>query len=227
MASRRRYLTTTDLAEYADITITDTTEAEDQISHAEELIDAYVGPQESFIMHTITGRATAGTTSTLTLRLDDQNRFENDYFKWLEVEIIGGTGEGQHRTITGSTKAGVLTVDSTWTAPDTTSFYKIYQLAKFPRFCDVTYYSEAEPYTYYKQIPDAVKRAVAAQVEYMIDMGSDYFSTDIKASESIGDYSYSNVGAGVGSSASFERFIGPKVKALLTGIKNITGRIIV
>lgn len=227
--SRRMYLSQDELSQYADINITNPTEADDQISQAEEIIDSYVGFQEKFLPYVIQGRAASGTTTTLTLETSHQNIYEADYFKWCQIEVIGGTGEHQRQTITTSTKAGVITVQNTWdTTPTSTSFYKIYQLGKFPRcerYGDVVYYSTATPYTYYKSIPEAVKRAVAAQVEFMIAQGADYFKTNKGkyTSESIDDYSYSKDG---GSGAFVDTLIAPKAKDYLQGIRNRTGRLI-
>lgn len=221
MSSRRNYVTTTEVDEMAGIVSTDL-----QISEAEEIIDAYVGYQKRHLEHSLKGRASAGGASTITLQSKEVNVYDIDYFKWCEVEILGGTGAGQRRTITGSTKAGVLTVATIWTtAPDSTSFYKIYQLGKFPRQQDVTFFSEVAPSAYYKQIPEAIKRATAAQVEYMVSLGDDFFATDKadKQSESIGDYSYSNAEG----AANINKLIAPKARALLRGIINRTGTIIV
>lgn len=224
MASRRNYVTAAEVLELAGFTPTDV-----QISKAEEMIDAYVGPQDRFFTGKLARRASAGGANTLTLHTDDQNQFDVDYLKWCEIEIIGGTGVGQRRIITGSTRAGVVTVDTAWaTPPDATSFYSIYQLGKFPRSQDVVYYSQEAPFTYYKQIPEAVKRATAFQCEFMNAMGDTFFSTDKsdKNSESIGDYSYSrsnNAGSSGGGSA---RLIAPKAKDILHGIVNRTGEIV-
>lgn len=223
--TRRGYLSQSELAQYANINILDTTEADDRISQAEEIIDAYVGPQDKFKEYEDAGRVASAGSSTFTLQSDQQNVSDVDYFKWCEVEIIGGTGTGQRRKITGSTRAGVLTVDSAWsTSLDTTSFYKIYQLGKFPRQNDVISYSTNAPTTYYKQIPEAVKRAVAAQVEYMIEMGDAFFASNKmdKKSETIGDYSYVNAEGMSGAS----NLIAPKSEMLLRGIKNRLGTIL-
>lgn len=223
MASRRNYVTTTEVDELAGITSTDL-----QISEAEEIIDAWVGPQNKHIESIYTGRASAGGGSTITLESTHQNIYDVDYFKYCQIEIIGGTGAGQKRVCTTSTKAGVLTVDSAWTtAPDSTSFYKIYQLGKFPRVHDVEFYSTQSPSTYYKSIPEAVRRATAAQVEYMVAMGDDFFKTDAmdKQSESIGDYSYSKGGVNSSGVMSISKVIAPKARALLRGIKNVLGEI--
>ncbi len=225
--SRRCYLSQAELAQYADITITDTTEADDRISQAEEIIDAYVGPQGRFLDYDIYGLAASGASTSLTLETAQQNNYDINFFKWTEVEIVGGTGVGQRRTVTGSTKAGVLTV-ATWTStPDSTSFYRIYQLGKFPRQCDVVTYSTGVPSQYYKQIPEAIKRATAAQVEYIIAMGDAFFKTDQsdKVRERIGDYEYENSASGVGKTGTI-KLIAPKARTLLKGYKNRTGRIV-
>lgn len=224
--SRRGYLSQSELEQYANITVTDATEADDQISIAEELIDTYVGYQEKFYPNELNGKASAGGSTTLTLQSHHQNVYHNDYFKWCFLEIIGGTGAGQRRKITTSTLAGVLTVESAFsTTPDATSFYRIFQLGKFPRYKDVFYDGIDNNNTYYKQIPEAVKRAVAAQVEFIIEMGTRFFTSDQteKQSESIGDYSYTNAAG----SNSIYRLIAPKAKMYLRGIRNITGRIMV
>lgn len=218
-ASRRGYLSQDELKQYADITISDSPEAEDRISQAEEMVDAWVGYQEKFMDHAIQGLGSAGAADTITLESTQQNSFDIDYFKLCQIEIIGGTGAGQIRKITTSTKAGVLTVDENWdTNPDSTSFYKITQLGKFPRRGDVITHMESGVTTYYKSIPEAVRRAVAAQVQYMIDMGDNFFSTDKSEleSESIADYSYSR-------KAGSHMLIAPKAKLLLRGIKNRMG----
>lgn len=225
--SRRCYLSQTELAQYADITITDTTEADDRISQAEEIIDAYVGPQDSFITYEVYGLAASSASTSLTLESSQQNNYDADFFKWTEIEIVGGTGVGQRRTVTASTKAGVLTVAAWTTSLGATSFYRIYQLGKFPRKQDILTYSTGVPTQYYKQIPEAIKRATAAQVEYFIAMGDSYFKTDQtdKVSERIGDYSYENSASGVGKTGLI-KLIAPKARTLLKGYVNRTGQIV-
>lgn len=222
--SRRGYLSQTELEQMANITVTDPTEADDRISQAEEIVDAYVGPQDKYMVETVKGLAAAGGSNTITLEQSQQNNYDIDYFKLCDVEILGGTGVGQRRKCTTSTKAGVLTVDTWDTQPDNTSFYKISQIGKFPRICDVETYSNNGTTTYYKTIPEAIKRAVAAQIEYVIEMGDSFFAGDKSEmeSESIGDYSYTK-GKGI---ASMGKLIAPKAKLLLKGIFNRTGTIV-
>ena len=226
MASRRNYVTTAEVDEM----IGSGASTDNQISEAEEIIDAYVGPQNRFYEQKMDGRAAAGGASQITLETSQQNVFDQDYFKYCEVEIVAGTGAGQRRTISGSTKEGVLTVATAFTTPpDATSVYRIYQLGKFPRQQDVVYYSTTTPYIYGKQIPEAVKRAVAAQVEFAVAMGDNFFKTDKTSmqSERIGDYSYSKGGSNSSGINELAALIAPKAKAFLKGIFNRTGTILV
>lgn len=232
MASRRGYLSQAELAQYADITILDSTEADDQISQAEEIIDAYVGFQEKFISQVYHGVATSGGASTLVDTSSDTPLTTgniNDFFTRCCVEIIGGTGAGQRRIITAyNATTQTLTVDAAWaTNPDSTSAYKIFQLGKFPRRTPADWWFDSTGQKYYKSIPEAVIRAVAAQLEFMINQGAAFFASDSSdyQSETIGNYSYSK-GAGSANAAASVKLIAPKAKALLKGIKNSTGRLV-
>jgi len=222
--SRRGYLSRAELVQFANITINDENEADDQISQAEEIIDGYVGHQNKFLVGSIKGRSSsAGGNTTFYLDTDQLNVFQKNYFKGMEVEILGGTGEGQRRRITASEYAsGKITVSDAWdTNPAIGSFFKIYQLGKFPRVQDVNYYSNTDPEQYYKQIPEAVKRAVSAQVEFVIQMTEAFFNTDKseKESEKISTYAYKKAsGQAIGN-----KIIAPKAKNLLRGIRNRTG----
>lgn len=218
----RGYLSQSELAQFADITIEDTAEADDQIGQAEELIDSYVGFHRKFFTYDLKGKMTNISGTNFTLELEDQSTYYDGQLVGCQVEIIGGTGVGQRRKISANTYAGVCTVQDAWTTtPDTTSIYHIYQLGKFPRPQDVYFENQNTPYTYYKQIPEAVKRAVAAQVEYFIEMGPTYFSTNKSeiTEEEIGDYRYKADSTKVGNMS----LIAPKAKILLHGYVNRTG----
>lgn len=225
-SSKRGYLTLEELEEFADITISDNDEAYDQIGHAEELIDDYLGFVTKFMTVEHVGVVSeVPSSTTFTLDADYINSFPFvDYFKWCHVEIIGGTGAGQQRKITASDESGVLTVESEFsTTIDTTSAYKIYQMAKFPRYQDVFVDSRTQPTKYYKSIPEAIKRAVAAQVEYRINMGDKFFAqSGQETSERIGDYSYTSKSEG-----GIKHLIAPKARKLLAGYIVRTGKIIV
>jgi hypothetical protein len=228
MSSRRGYLTQPELEEYADINVLDAAEADDQISQAEELIDSYVGYQEKAIgiEYRVEVSAVNGTTISDTAA-GSQLVYNDDFFVGCEAEVIAGTGAGQRRRVTGSSKADKsITVETEFTTQlDATSILRVYQLAKFPRLKDM--HTSRDGSRYYRSIPDAVRRATAAQVQYMIEMGMDFFSgsdSDMD-SESIGNYSFSRGSSG-GQSATV-KMIAPKARVLLRGIKNSTGRLVV
>lgn len=225
--SERGYLSQAELEQYANITVTDTAEADDQIFQAEELIDAFVGFQDKFFESKLRGRASAGASSTITLESNHQNQYDVNFFKGMMVEILDGTGAGQRRKIDSSTKAGVITVEDAWvTNPSTNSYYQIEQVGKFPRKKDVDTHTVAGTSTYIKDIPNAITRAVASQVEFFIKQGVDYFTTDQsnKQSESIGDYSYSMSDSS--NMSQLSRLIAPKAKLLLRGYINRKGKLI-
>lgn len=70
----------------------------------------------------VTGTATAGGASTLT---DSGKAWTTNEHAGRLIEITGGTGAGQYRTISSNTGTEV-TVSAPWTtAPDATSTYKI------------------------------------------------------------------------------------------------------
>jgi len=221
--SRRQYLSQDELAEYANITIIDPDEADDQISQAEEIIDAYVGAQVRFFSGHVIGVLTAAAGILLTdSSIDTPFVHADDYFKNCEVEIIGGTGAGQRGTIIASSKDNktMTLADAFDTTPDTTSAYRIHQLAKFPRLVDG--FVDPSGLRYYKTIPEAVRRAVAAEVEFMINQGAEFFASDStdKQSESFLNYAYTKANNAPGGIASL---IAPKARALLRGIYNRKG----
>lgn len=221
--SKRKYLTIEELEEYADITVTDESEAWDQISQAEDLIDAYVGPQTKHVDRVHFGTLTSVNSTTLADTSSDSplTQYDDNHFSYCVIEIIGGSGIGQTGTIVASDKsAGTITLDGTMAISlDSTSVYKVYQLGKFPRLADV--YREQGTNTAYKSIPDAVRRAVAAQVQFIIEKGASYFSGDDSEMEAerIGNYSYQRSGAGVGGQSSIVKLIAPKARVLLAGFK--------
>lgn len=199
-----------------------------QIALAEQAIDNYIGAQQKHIPNTfrVEPTAFAGSNKTIYDTSNNTQLYQVDgYFVNCVIEIIGGTGAGQVRLITSSDKDDrSVTVTDAWdTAPDTTSFMKIYQLGKFPRSKDVLQNNAGT--AYYKSVPDQVKAAVIAQVQFMIAQGDSFFEGDdtSKESESIGDYSYSRGGGAGGSQTSAVRMLGPRARTLLKGFKNSVG----
>lgn len=228
MSSLRGYILTIDeLEALANITVTDETEAWEQISAAEELIDAYVGYQEKGFEGVVRGQITAVNGVTITDSDSSSPLFVvNNTFQGCHLEIVGGLGAGQIRRIVSSNRAGTVTLESAFTTtPDITSVYKIYQLGKFPRECDYVVARSGD--TIYKSIPDAVRKATAYQVAFALEKGADYFTGDGSEfdSENIGNYSYNRGNSSSGQSALI-KLIAPRARTLLRSIKNRTGRLL-
>lgn len=250
MASRRQYITSSYLTEYLSGTTlnSDFSSADDLISLAEEMIDSYVGPQIKWfriasssnvgiytppdwepnapINRELRGRVSAVVSSTVfKLQTYQQNAYQIDFFANCWIEIIGGTGVGQTNWITTSDLSGQITVQNTWTtALDTTSVYRIYQLGKFPRQQDVYFDGLNQPTRYYKTIPEAVQRAVAAQCSYINRMGRAFFESDAPymQSQRVGSYSYTRANS-KGDATRMQ--IAPEARQALRGIVNRKGSI--
>ncbi len=228
MASRRGYVAASEIAGLVSGFSAGVTD--EQISEAEEIIDAYVGYQEKFIDIYYRGQCTVpGTTASKIIDNTGGNqlfRIDN-YFIGCELECIGGTGIGQRGIIASSNRLeqSVTLAAPFATAMDTTSEWKIYQLGKFPRSKDVIVRRDSS--VYYKSIPEAVKRATAYQVEFMLTQGQSYFASDETnmSSETVGNYTYIRGDRAAGAPSSLVSMISPRARAVLKGIKNSTGRI--
>lgn len=81
--------------------------------------------QQKFQTVAVTGTATAGAASTITLAVGSSA--VNSYYKGLIIRTTGGTGSGQSRYITGYVGlTRVATVDTAWSVqPDATTTYEI------------------------------------------------------------------------------------------------------
>lgn len=219
----RNYISIADLQTLAGIVITNNSEALRQIERAEQAVDDYIGYQTPSVATDFRGNV----SSVSGKEVIDQNpasqlHILDGYFEHCVIEIIGGTGAGQLRYITSSSydNRSVTVVDDWDTALDTTSFYRIYQIAKFPRAQEV--YPRADGRRIYKAIPEPIKRAVAAQIEFMIAQGDAFFvgnEADMQA-EHIGNYSYSKANAGQSPTVSA---LAPRARTLLRGYKNSMG----
>lgn len=224
METLRGYLTIAELNTLENLTISTTITDDDnilyrsRINKAEAYIDQVAGfhsPAHSSTKYQ--GTAQAGATATITLAAADQGAYQRtDQLRHTVVEIIAGTGAGQIRAITANTIDGVATVHADWTTvPDTTSYYSVYQMGKFPRHEDR--HNDADNNRDIFIIPRQLKEAVAAQVVFIAEMGDDYFDTDESAmgSERIGGYSYSRGGGSSGGGN--VGVIAPRAKQLMSG----------
>lgn len=209
--SRKNYVTIEEVETITGVTVTD-----DEISAAEDQIDAYVGPQGSkHLITELVDKAQSGTADTITVAAGTLSIYHQNHFQGMQVEIIGGTGQGQRRSI--KTSAGdVLTIDKNWDdgkTPDSTSVYHVFQAGKFPRSSDVRTLDGVD----YPGIPEAVKNATAYQAVYLKNV--DDLDEESMQSENIGGYSYSRA-AKSGSA----RIIAPKARVALRGYVKRTGQ---
>lgn len=222
----RNYITIARLETLANITVIDQDEGLRQIDRAEQAIDNYLGYQCRSVEVTFRGIvSSANGKVVIDTNPSSQLHVLNGYFSGCIIEILGGTGKGQSRYIdTSSYDNRSITIVDDWDTPlDSTSFYRIYQLAKFPRDKDL--FTSSDGRTIYKAIPDAIVEAVAAQIQYMIQQGDAFFignQADVQ-SESIGNYSYSKANTGQSSAVTA---LAPRVRTLLRGYKNSTGRLL-
>lgn len=223
----RSYITIAELQTFAGIVVTNNSEALRQLERAEQAIDDYVGPSCKHVQGEFRGLISSVSSKELIdVHSASQLHVIDGYFERCVIEIIGGTGAGQVRLIQSSSfdNRSVTVFDDWDTALDTTSFYRIYQLAKFPREQDI--YSSPDGRRYYKAIPDAIKRAVAAQIEFIIQKGDAFFVGDQAdfSSESVGNYSYSKANSGQSATVSA---LAPRARTLLRGYKNSGGVMLV
>lgn len=225
MSTLRGYLLPEELDGYG-INIPYEDETDQKISLAEQLIDSYVGYQERAV-NEVPGEVSSvdGTTIFDTGGGSSLHR-PDGYFTGSHIEIVDGTGAGQVRRIESSSQdAQSITVDLAFdTEPDTTSIFLITQVGKFPRAKDTRLSRDGT--RYYRRIPQAVKDATAAQLEFIIEQGDDYFAgngADMDA-ERLLSYSYQR-SQGSSASSSSIKLISPKARTLLRGIKNSTGYI--
>lgn len=228
---------------------------DDLIEMAEEMIDGYIGPTQKWfqldssfvagvytppdyepetpVVKELRGRVNSVIDpSNYMVEFWQENAYQNGFFARCNIDIMGGLGFGNSYLISDSLYGGQITLTNTdgtaiTDSPplDTTSIYRIYQLGSFPRQRDVFYNTFENPTRYYKQVPEKVRQATAAQCEYINIQGFDFFASDAGTlqSEHIGPYSYTRRGA----TTSTDILIAPKARMLLKGIKNRKGTMVI
>lgn len=232
--SRFNYLGTSGLAELIPTMsgVTDHALAADFISDAEKMIDAYVGPFPKFycdLTGTLDAQLASGATTVSGSSFG--NRRPNYWAvggHYLVICDVPGSPTsaliGTKRLIVAST-SGTVTLASGWTVavPSGTSYYTT-QESRFPRWCD------SDPWGTPK-LPDLLDQAVAWQVEYGIQFGSESYglgdsSVATGDSELITNRSYGS-GYSEGRSVDARRglavWVAPKVRAIMRRLTNTTG----
>lgn len=232
METARGYLSKSELESLAPgVTGTDD-EKIALIERAEALIDSYIGYQTAAVRE-LRGGARAATEDTLQLAANDAQAANGiNMLKGCSIQILDGEGEGQVRIIKGNTLDGTVTITKNWDdgkVPNTTSYYRVFQVGKLPRQGkDLTNDSVGGQNRYFRVIPQPVKQAVAAQAEYIQQMGEAYFTggDSNMQSESSDGYSYTRGENGTNGKG----LIAPAVRSLLAGtgiINRAGGQIIV
>lgn len=219
--TKRGYITQSEVESYCDIAITDEDEAIERMELAEQIIDQYVGFQNKFLRYEVTGIATDGTTTTLIDTSGDSllDSSVDGRYEYCTIQVLSGTNAGEERLIIDHdvSESTVEVHEAFSSAIDDTSVYRIYQLAKFPRAKDVKIIDDV----FYKYIPEQVKKAVLAQVDYMLEMGDDFFNSGVdKNSENIDGYNYE-------VPKSVNRVVAPKARTYLKGIMSIKGKLLI
>ena len=225
MDTARGYLSKTELTTLApSVTGTDA-EKLALIERAEALIDSYIGRQDQAVRE-LRGVARAATANTLQTSADDTSRANGvNYLKGCTIEILSGTGEGQTARVKSYAIDGTITTVENWgTTPAAGDYYRIYQVGKLPRAgADLKSDTVGGVNTYFRIIPQVIKQAVAAQAEYIQQMGEAYFTggDSNMQSESSDGYSYTRGENGTNGKG----LIAPAVRSLLagSGIINRTG----
>lgn len=209
----------------ADVQSAVPTATSDTLNLAEELIDQYVGPQQSFQSFELIGRVQSSPAANqFNLQANkDQGAYQQDFFKNAEVEIVGGTGAGQIAHVLTNILPGLVTTYENFSsALDSTSIYKIYQLGKFPRMQDVYLDGYNSPVQYYKPVPIKVRDAVIEQCKFIIKMGANFFITDSYSmdAEVLDKYRYQRKNL----AGDINLLVSPTSKQLLKGIMNRKGQ---
>jgi hypothetical protein len=229
MASEYQYLTTAEYASY-DLSVSGITNvalAEQHISYAEKLIDAYCGAWPQFYSEDV-GIPSAVLGATVTADLFGGGYGTNYFAKGgLYLYVYEGAGVGEERLITASDTAGTVTLLTAISSMDTTSKFILRQHSVFPRYKDIDA-------TNVPLIPKRVKQAVAAQVAFGTQKGSEgagmWHSDPVLneradlTSESYGSgYSYSRDARRVQGPA---QFIAPQAGMFLRGYIFRQGKVV-
>lgn len=235
MASRFNYLSASDLASFIHTMsgVTNTALAEQFISDAERIVDAYVGSGPKFYSDlTLENTAViSAEASAVVQSITFGNRRPNYWAKGgLYVELLDVPGNpthasiGQKRLAVASTSGQVTLVSGYSVDVPANSTLYMSQESVFPRIWD------SDPLGT-PRLPDQLDVAVAWQVEYGILFGSEAYglgdadvATDEDATVQSRTYAsgYSETRL-PGQERGLARFVSPKVRAILRDIINSTG----
>jgi hypothetical protein len=205
MASEYQYLTTDEYARY-DLSVSGVSNvplAEQHISYAEKLIDAYCGAWPKFYGE---GTGMVDAVSGALVTSSTFGAYSTNYWATggLYLNVFTGGGEGEERLIIGSTSGQQVTLASAISGLDTTSEFILRQYSTFPRYKDVD--AANVPF-----IHRNIKQAVAAQVAFGTQKGSE--GAGMWQAEPVlndrADLVSESYGSGYGYSRDARRVMGP------------------
>jgi hypothetical protein len=205
MTSEYKYLTADEYALY-DLGVSGITNAalaEKHISYAEKLIDAYCGAWPRFYVET-TGIPTSVSGTTIASSVF--GTYFPDYWAagGLYLHIYDGPAAGEERLIVSSASDGEIVLASGIAGMTTASAFILRQYSVFPRYKDVDF--AETPF-----VPRQVKMAVACQVAYGVQVGSEgagmWYSDPV--SNARADLTSESYGSGYSYSRDARRVQGP------------------
>lgn len=200
------------------------------ISDAERVVDAYVGPAPRFYsdMSGLLGSLVASGATTWPAEVFGMER--PDYWArgGVYIRVVSGAGtssqNGQRRLVVGSTGGQVTLASGFDAALGAGTEFAYEQESAFPRVWDTDVW--AQP-----RMPFELKAAVAAQVEYGIQAGSEAFGLgdpDLVTDED-GDITSRTYSSGYSESRDARRrtgiavFLAPRARVILQRLLSSTG----
>lgn len=225
----RGYLTPQQYGALTGVDISDGDATLKLLSAAEAIVDGYLGTWRPAVGH-LQGVAAAASTEGMTLAPEHQNLASVDLLRGCIVEFVSGDAAGYYTNIANSDRLGHVGYQTALPVePLAGDVYHIYQMGKIPRLGQADLISVLQPdgnQRTVRQIPPALREAVAAQALYITEMGADYFNGNAMNmdSESFGSYSYTKSAGSKGTGS----MIAPKAKQALmgSGLINRTGVIV-
>lgn len=226
------YILPTELAAriHSMASVTDESVAATFISDAERVIDAFIGPGQKFyqrlggeVLATVASGATSLTASIFGDRRPNYWAAGGAYI--TIVSAADSALNGERRLIVSSLNPNTVTLASGFSAALAAGAqFHFNQESAFPRVWDQDTWGNPD-------IPELLKEAVAAQVEYGIAYGSEAFGlgdTTISA-DTAGDITSRTYGSGYSESRDARRrdglavWIAPRARVLLRRLLNSTG----
>lgn len=228
------YIQPSELAEriHSMASVTDEAIAATFITDAERVVDAFVGPGQKFYQRLggqtsaeIASGATALTAAIFGSRRPNYWAAGGAYIRL--VSAADSSLNGERRLIVASANPDTVTLASGFGATLAAGAeFQFQQESAFPRIWDQDTWGNPD-------MPELLKAAVAAQVEYGIAYGSEAFGLgdDAIVADTAGDITSRSYGSGYSESRDARRkdglavWIAPRARVLLRRLLSSTGRL--